>query len=148
MLCYAGGLWVSVMRPSTPSHVRWHRFFWTAGCLIFCVHVACALFYLEGFHTAAWEHTARRSEELFGVRSGFGIYFNYLFALGWLWDVLVLWFPAWNRWGRVVFPAWRWFMLFMVFNATVVFGSLSMQIVSSGWLIVWCGWWQYQRTKH
>jgi len=94
---------------------------WTAGCAIFLVHVAFAFqFYHHWSNAEAYAATARQS----GV--GWGLYFNYAFAIVWVADVL------W--WGR---PRASWigvlihsFLAFMFFNATVVFGK--------GW-VRWAG---------
>ena len=57
------------------------------------------------------------------MRSGSGLYLNYLFTLVWLVDAAAWW--CWPRWpgnhARWALLAIHGFFLFMVFNATVVF---------------------------
>jgi hypothetical protein len=78
-------------------------------------------------HSAACEHTARRTAALLGpsARTSVGLYLDYLFMLVWATDAAWWWLAGLHRYGRR-----RWwitallygFMAFMAFNATVVFG--------------------------
>jgi len=110
---------------------------WTAGCCIFYLHLLAAFsLKFDWSHFAACEDTRRQTQELIGWNSGAGIWFNYLFAVLWPIDVAVLWSQRrrqqsittaaqrpqqqWlNRW-QLTFQV---FFLFMVINATLVFGS-------------------------
>src|SRR5262249_20308340 len=100
------------------------RWAWTAGCLAFLAHVACAFHYFHGWsQPSAFVETARRTAELFGLRWGGGLYLNYLFTLLWPADVAWWWLdPAGHarrpRWLSVALHA---FFAFLAFNATVVF---------------------------
>ncbi len=94
------------------------RWAWTWAMLYFMVHLAVALHFFDGWsQTHAFERTRLASGY------GEGLYVSYLFALGWLADVTWWWwsptsFAARGPWlGRV----WHAFMLFIVFNGTVVF---------------------------
>jgi hypothetical protein len=110
------------------SHrIRLARLCWTLAWVTYLIHVAMA------FHFAHhWSHAEamRHTEEVSGV--GEGIFVSHLFTLLWTTDVVSWWlWPSW--YARR--PAWiDWllhgFMLFVVFNATVVF--------ESGW-IRWAG---------
>ena len=93
---------------------------WVAGWLTFLVHVAAAFHVAHGWsHAAAYGHTERTA----GV--GEGIYVNYLFGL--VWGADAVWFagfpgsyarrPRWIGW------AVHMFLAFVVFNATVVYGT-------------------------
>ena len=88
--------------------------------------VAAAFAFQHGWsHDAAFRETARRTDELFGVQSGAGLYFNYAFTAVWLADVVWLWTSGETYRTR---PRWisdsiHAFMAFMFFNATVVFAS-------------------------
>jgi len=99
------------------------RLAWTAAYLFYLVHVCAAFtFYYHWSHEAAYRETARQTAELFGIRWGGGIYFNYVFTFVWGADV-------WRRWsGCDRLPKWvdmaiQWFLAFMFLNATVVFAS-------------------------
>lgn len=91
---------------------------WTLACLIYVIHVGVAFHYFFGWsHAAAFAHTAQRS----GV--GEGVYVSYAFTLVWPMDVLGWWLAP-QRYARR--PGWvgmalHGFMLFLVFNATVVY---------------------------
>ncbi|HET6325960.1 MAG TPA: hypothetical protein VFG04_14885 [Planctomycetaceae bacterium] len=118
---------------------RWARWAWTVGFAIYLVHVAFAFQFLHHWsHAAAVEHAARRTFEVVGFEFGAGLYFNYVFTLLWLADV-VLW---WRRSlaGRVASPAYYWtvqaIFAFMMFNATVVFGPAFWKWVAVGALAV------------
>jgi hypothetical protein len=104
---------------------RW-RWAWTAGLTAYLAHVAAAFtFHHQWSHQAAYRETARQTGELFGVPSGAGLYFNYLFTAVWLADVVWLWvradsYRARPRWISIAVHS---FMAFMFFNATIVFAS-------------------------
>jgi len=116
----ATALYVAAVAWRLLRHDRLARVAWTAGCTIFLVHVAFAFqFYHHWSHVEAYRATAQQTKQLFGIDAGFGLYFNYAFAIVWVADVV------W--WGR---PRASWistmihlFLAFMFFNATVVFGK-------------------------
>lgn len=103
---------------------RRSRLAWTVGYALFLLHVAAAFHFVHGWsHAAAYESTARRTAELTGVASGFGLWLNYLFAVVWGVDVVWWWRDAAGYRGR---PLWvglavQGFVAFMWFNAAVVF---------------------------
>jgi hypothetical protein len=120
----------SLLSPGGSSR---RRLLWTGGCLAYLLHVGCAF---ENFHDwshdAAYEATAQRTAALLGLYFGEGLYANYIFTVVWLADVIWWWSslrgysarPRWIEWGV------QGFMIFMAFNAAVVFGQ--------GW-IRWAG---------
>src|SRR5436190_357185 len=59
-----------------------------------------------------------------GVRWGGGLFLNYLFALGWLADVLWWWLApvSFARRSPRLTADWQAFVFFMIFNGAVVFG--------------------------
>jgi len=90
------------------------RRLWTAGFAVYVLHVVFAFTYFyEWSHAVAVRETARQTRELFGVDWGGGIYLNYVFTLAWAADCFVD-KPYRMRW--IV----RWFLAFMVVNASVV----------------------------
>ncbi|ANM30950.1 hypothetical protein ABI59_17255 [Acidobacteria bacterium Mor1] len=125
LACYPAGPWGRVFRSGDRTdRSRPLRLIWTLGCAAFLAHVAASfhVFY-DWSHGVALSETARQVEELFGVRSGSGLYLNYLFTLVWLVDAIAWWrWPGWpgNR-ARWALLAIHGFFLFMIFNATVVF---------------------------
>jgi hypothetical protein len=111
--------------PAGRRRDRAARLAWTVGCALLVVHVLLA------FHVAhrwdpgdAFRHTADRTAELTGVRSGAGVYLNYLMTAAWAADAAYWWRagPIAYRGRRVaVAAAVHGFLLFMVVNAAVVF---------------------------
>jgi hypothetical protein len=97
---------------------RVSRWLWTWAWLSYVIHVVCAFhFFHHWSHADAVRHTA----EVSGF--GPGIYASYFFTLIWGIDVAAWWsLPRWYArrasWIDCMLHA---FMLFMVFNATVVF---------------------------
>ena len=111
------------LRHSSSSLVRW---FWTLGCLIFLIHVALAFRLVHQWsHQQAFEATKLQG----GV--GEGIYFNYLVIAVWLADVLWWWFkkPGYEHRSRWITWFVQGFLLFMWFNAAVVFAHDYLWIV-------------------
>jgi hypothetical protein len=102
------------------------RLAWTAGMFVFLSHVAAAFHFQHHWsHAAAYEETARQTAALFGIRSGSGLYLNYVFTAIWALDVIWLWTHAQReRWITIAVNA---FMAFMFFNATVIFVSGSVR---------------------
>ena len=121
---YVLALAVHLGAPASPRRDRLYRRCWTAGCVVFAVHVACAFHFVHDWsHADAYRQTARQTADLTGVASGFGLYLNYAFLLAWLIDAAWLWRVAGHprrsqAWPRVLLHA---FFAFMWFNAVVVF---------------------------
>lgn len=104
--------------PVATPRGRLARTCWSLAWLTYLVHLSAAFHYTYAWsHSAAVEHTRTMS----GI--GEGIYVSHLFTLVWTADVLYWWLRPEDYAGR---SPWvdRWlhgFMLFMVFNATVVY---------------------------
>ena len=105
---------------------RGARLAWTLACFLYLAHVACAFtFYHHWSHSAAYEDTSRRTAELLSVNWGGGIYFNYIFTVLWVMDVIWWWrglapYRSRPRWMHATVHT---FFAFMFFNATVVFAA-------------------------
>lgn len=105
--------------------LAWARRAWTAGCLLFLLHVACAFqFYHHWSHTAAYAATARQTAEVVGLAWGGGLYANYAFTLLWVVDASWWWrgLDRYETRPRAVNWAVQGFFGFMAFNGAVVFG--------------------------
>ncbi len=102
------------------------RISWTVACAFYLIHVAAAFQFYHGWsHAAAYQHTADQTARVIGMSWGGGLYFNYVFTILWIADVVWWWRGLANYRDR---PAWitatiQWFFAFMFFNATVVFAS-------------------------
>lgn len=136
LLLYAAA-WTSVQS-------RKRRWFWTVGCLFYLSHVIAAFHFVHHWsHAEAMEHT----ERVGGF--GEGIFVNHLFTLFWTADVISWW--LWPRWHEQR-PRWiditlHGFMLFVIFNAAVVFVSGPMRWVGIALFIWLAGCWLVQRRK-
>jgi hypothetical protein len=125
LLLYAATLAALLVGRSRPSIVREARLTWTAGCLLLWLHLAAAFhFYHQWSHQAAYDATARDTAAAIGWAFGEGVYFNYFFALVWTVDAAMWWLMVPQAYlGRARWPSTlvHGFLLFIVFNAAVVF---------------------------
>jgi len=124
---------------------RFARLAWTIACISLFVHVACAFhFYHQWSHDLAYTETARQTAEVVGFDWGGGLYINYALMIGWLTDVIWWWrgLDVYRGKPRVWVALWQGFLLFMFFNATVVFKTGPLRFVG---LFLCCGlcllWW-------
>lgn len=132
------------------------RLCWTVACVALLVHVACAFHFYHGWsHGSAYLDTARQTNEVFGLDWGGGLYINYALMAGWVVDVTWWWLRGPDsyhyRW-RPLTAAWHGFLLFIFFNATVVFKSGPTRWVGLGVCVcVAVAWWRafrYRPTRH
>lgn len=146
---YAAGAAFQLRATGHPNKLREARLAWTLGCGFFLVHVACAFAFFHAWsHAAAERETAQQTAALTGWRWGGGIWFNYVFAVAWLADVLWWWMAprSFARRSRVIEVLWQSFFFFMVFNGAVVFAHGPVR-----WLgLAVCGglaalWWRTAR---
>ncbi len=97
--------------------VRWC---WTWGSVAFFVHVIVAFHYYHHWsHAKAYEHVQHASS------FGEGIYVSYFFTVLWAFDAFYWWGQPTRFANRPVWLGYsiHGFMLFIVFNATLVFES-------------------------
>lgn len=103
----------------------WARLMFTVACLALLAHVACAYHFYHGWsHDSAYLDTARQTNEVFGLDWGGGLFINYALLTGWVLDVTLWWRAGLDSYRRrpwVIVAAWHGFLLFIIFNATVVF---------------------------
>lgn len=105
---------------------RLARAAWTLGFGGYLVHMLAAFgVYHHWSHQEAYMDTARQTAEIFYIDWGGGLYFNYLFSVVWLADVVWMWADdaGYRRRARWIGGAIHSFMAFMFFNATVVFAA-------------------------
>lgn len=146
-----------MVNPSRERHARLPLLLWTVACGLFLGHVAAAFHYYHNWtHALAVQDTAQRTADLIGWRFGGGVYFNYLFGVLWLCDVLLLWHRKLQRGASTreissspkgaspdseatVHPlriAWIVFFLFMVVNGAIVFVSGPVRWIAAAALLV------------
>jgi len=131
--------------------VRWDRaarIVWTIACLSLVAHVVCAYQFYHGWSQAsAYSETARQTNEVVGLNWGGGLFINYALVIGWMVDVGCWWWSGLNSYRRrpwQVVAAWHGFLIFIVFNATVVFKTAAVRWVGlcicvslvAAWLVV------------
>jgi hypothetical protein len=100
------------------------RLAWTIGCASLLLHVACAFnFYHDWSHEAAYRETARQTAQVTGLDWGGGLYINYAIVVGWIADVLWWWrgLDSYRRRPALLMAIWHGFLIFIIFNAMVVF---------------------------
>lgn len=133
MACYAAVLAGAILSRRPPATSTRMRYVWTAGCVLFGAHMLAAFaFYHHWSHAHAYLDTAEKTAAALGWRFGGGIYFNHLFAIVWVVDVLWSWVAAANYRRR---PAWvtaavHGFLLFIALNGLVVFKGGAVRWVS------------------
>jgi hypothetical protein len=132
---YGAGACVFALSRRRPAWDRAARLAWTVGCAALLAHVAFAFHYFHGWsHLAAYRDTARQTAEVFGLDWGGGVYVNYALLAAWVLDVAWWWrgLDAYRRRPRLLVAAWQGFLIFIVFNATVVFGTGAARWLGSG----------------
>ena len=135
---YVAGEYGRTRRPPAP----WARPVWLLGALTYLAHVAAAFgIHHDWSHAAAYAHTAARTEELFGLDWGGGLWVNYAFTAIWIGEGL--WWqlrPAHSqRRSRLRRLAVRAFFLFMIANGAVIFVEGPRRLLGVGVLaaLVW-----------
>jgi hypothetical protein len=125
ILAYTIGLIVFALSRGRPDFDRWARLAWTIGCAALVAHFICAFdFYHHWSQESAYADTARQTAEVFRINWGGGLFINYAVALFWFADVVWWWFAgvgAYRRRPWFITLIWHGFLIFIIFNATVVF---------------------------
>jgi hypothetical protein len=140
VLAWAARWLVPAFRSNSPSPPRWALVSWTVGWVLHLVHLWAVFEQVHGWsHDAAWEHTADATERLTGVRTGAGVWLNYLFTGVLTWDVARLWIEKQRH--EQVQPGWlsaamNLFLAFLVLQSTVVFGPRAWWLVLAAWVIL------------
>ena len=131
-----GTIWISILSyavgcvvfaiASRQTHLdKWVRLAWTVGCAALVVHFVCAFhFYHSWSHESAYVDTARQTANVFKVNWGGGLFINYAVATLWFADVAWWWFAGVGSYRRrpwLITLIWHSVLIFIIFNATVVF---------------------------
>jgi len=122
---YAIGCLVFAMAGRQVQLLRAVRLAWTIGCAALILHLVCAFqFYHSWSHDAAYVETARQTAAVFHINWGGGLFINYMVATLWLVDVVWWWVAGLSSYRHrpwVATMIWHGFLIFIIFNATVVF---------------------------
>lgn len=115
---------IGTSAPGTADFAQAHRSRRRTAVLMGTAWLLCVIHVLLAFHirhhwklSEAEQHTARVTAQVTGIHWGGGLYINFAFLGWWGGEVVLRWFRP-NRSSRVFQAA----ALFMVFNATAVFG--------------------------
>jgi hypothetical protein len=104
---------------------RWARLAWTIGCAALVAHFLAAFkFYHAWSHASAYSETARQTAEVIRINWGGGLFINYAVASLWAADVAWWWFAGLDAYRRRpwwITLTWHSLLIFIIFNATVVF---------------------------
>lgn len=111
---------------------------WLTGAMLALVHsIGALLTFHQGSQLAAYESTAKQTEQLLGFRFGAGLYVNYLFVIVWQADAAFRLlmpkrypdFPSWIRYGVTGF------LVFIAINGAIVFQGGVTRYVGIGCLL-------------
>jgi len=124
-------------------------YFWFIAFLLFGLHVCLSFHFVHHWlHSDAWNRTATETENLIGIRSGDGIWANYLMLVLWAMDLLRLYkdkqtsrIPSFTMDRAVAF-----FFGFMFLNATVVFGPIGYRYLACPALFLVVHLWRVQEN--
>ena len=123
ILAYTIGCVLFVRRQSFGD--RWARLAWTTGCAALLAHLICAFqFYHAWSHESAYLDTARQTAAVVAINWGGGLFINYAVAILWTTDIAWWWFAGLGSYRRrpwLLTLLWHSFLIFIIFNATVVF---------------------------
>jgi len=100
------------------------RGLWTTAWVLFSTHALLAFHVFHDWsHVAAYTATALETREVIGWDWGGGLYLNYVFWMLWTLDVGWCWWDlrGYSRRARWMDLVLHGFLLFMAFQATVVF---------------------------
>jgi len=134
MVCYAVGSVIFALSrgraASSSGRERWDsaaRVVWTVACTSLVAHFVSAFQFYHGWsHEAAYRDTSRQTEELFGLNWGGGLFINYALLIAWMVDIAWWWRSGLDSYRKRPCPLvalWHGFLIFIIFNATVVFGD-------------------------
>ena len=121
--CYVARLMCDTGRKNDVPSQHAARWWWTIGCACFLMHVAAAFHFEHGWsHAAAFKYTAKRTAEMTGWNSGFGLYVNEAFLCLWLADTILWWRRlSWPE-NRRIYWTVQGVFAFLMIQATAIFG--------------------------
>lgn len=148
IVAYAVG---SVVFALARGRTRWDsatRLLWTSAVVSLTGHFISAYsFYHHWSHESAYVDTARQTKEVVGLDWGGGLFINYAFLIIWTIDVTWWWFRGLNSYRTRPWPlvaTWHGFLIFILFNATVVFkdgvvrwvGVVICAVLCIAWIVI------------
>lgn len=143
---YFFGAALSALSRKKQGRERAARIIWTIACISLLAHAACAFHFHHGWsHDAAYQETASQTAEVFGLNWGGGLYINYALMALWVADVAWWWrgLDAYRRRPRALVLIWQGFLIFIFFNAAVVFEAGPLRLIGLFLCLVLCLLWWY-----
>lgn len=132
---YAVGVCLMLLFRENQTWQARARLAWTVGCAALIAHLICAFhFYHHWSQTSALRETARQTAEVTGANWGGGLFINYGFLAAWVADVAWWWrgLDGYRRRHWLITAVWQFVLIFMIFNATVVFKTGAVRWVGVG----------------
>lgn len=127
-------IWITIVAYTVGSFVfargrgRWDsatRVLWTIAVVSLIGHLISAYqFYHHWSHETAFVDTARQTNEVVGLNWGGGLFINYALITIWTIDVAWWWLRGLGSYRSRPWPviaAWHGFLIFILFNAMIVF---------------------------
>jgi hypothetical protein len=145
---YTIGCLIFATGGTRPKLDYWTRLAFSAAVVALIAHYLSAFnFYHHWSHESAYVETTRQTAEVYKIDWGGGIFINYALLMLWIADVGSWWMAGLGSYRRRpswILLTWHGFLVFILFNATVVFkdgitrwvGLLVCAIVSLSWLII------------
>jgi len=129
LLCYTVAIGLRIgSRPADWKVIS--QKIWATGWILLVLHVLIAMSTVHHWSVSeAYTHTARQTFAAVGWDWGGGVYLNFATVGIWGWTVLAMSANATSKRAIPVEPIAQWYLAFMMFNATVVFGSRPAQVV-------------------
>jgi hypothetical protein len=101
------------------------RGIWTIALLALVLHfVAAYQYYHDWNQTSAYLETARQTNDYIGLNWGGGLYINYAILLIWIVDLSLWWLQGPDSYQKHFWKVrlvWHWLLIFIIFNALIVF---------------------------
>ena len=155
-----GTIWISIvgyvlgsiafaLSLSDRRTARWDaaaRIVWTVACASLIAHFISAFQFYHGWsHAAAYRDTARQTADVFGINWGGGLFINYALLFAWIVDIAWWWRSGLDSYRKrpwQLVMAWHGFLIFIIFNATVVFAAGIVRWLGLGiCLLLTLTWW-------
>ena len=121
--CYVARILCDTSIGNTARSRHAARWWWTMGCGWFLFHVLAAFHFEHHWnHQAAFDATARRTAEMTGWNSGWGLYVNEAFLGLWIADTILWWRDdSWPD-NRRAYWTVQGIFGFLMIQATAIFG--------------------------
>lgn len=146
---FAGAVLITLSRRK-PQLERPARWVWTIAVISLLIHVGCAYHFYHGWsQESAYQETARQTALVTGLQWGGGLYINYFLIGFWIIDVGLWWrgLEQYRRRSATLSVIWQAFLIFVIFNATVVFKTGALRFIGLILCGILCLVWLFEAIK-